>query len=175
MKTKIIMCFLLTALNFGNNITAQTSIKKMVKEKSVQGVTYVLEQYGDGKDVLKNKNGIYEQLMKVRGKDCESFAIQDQDASVFAEKKIVKSIFSDARIKQLSTDYTNNFRVLCICDQMGEIKAVNFINVKTHEITLQEIKALEDAFLKLKVSIYNRCPEVRYFKFTTPIHFKDFL
>jgi len=175
MKTKKIMCFLLTALSFGNNITAQTSIKKMVKEKSVQGVIYVLEQYGDDKDVLKNKNGIYEQLMKVRGKDCESFAIQDEDALVQAEKKIVKSIFSDARIKQLSTDYTNNFAVICIFNQAGEVKAVNFLRVKTSVITLLEIKALEDGFLKMKVGIYNECPEAKYFKFNFLIRFNKFL
>jgi len=31
MRTKIITCFLLTALTFGNNITAQTTVKKPLK------------------------------------------------------------------------------------------------------------------------------------------------
>jgi len=174
MKTIIVKLILLIVLIFSNTVSAQT-IKKTIKEKSVQGTTYVLEQYGSEKVNIKNKNGKYEQFMKERGKDCESFAIQDQDASVFTVKKIAKNVFSDARIKQLSGDDTNNFGVLCICNQMGEIKAVEFIRVKTSAITLQEIKVLEDAFLKMKVNIYNRCPEVRYFKFTFPVRFKDYI
>lgn len=174
MKTIIVKLILIIVLVFSNTVSAET-IKKTIQEKTIQGKTYVFEQYGNEKTDVKNKNGKYEQFMKERGKDCESFGIQDENAFALSEKEIIKNIFSNARIKQLSADYINNFGVLCICSPTGEIKAINFLGVKTTVITLQEIKSLEDAFLKLKLSIYNQCPDAKYFRFHFVVRFKDFL
>ena len=173
MKTIIVKLILLIVLIFSNTVSAQT-IKKTIKEKSVQGTTYVLEQYGSEKVNIKNKNGKYEQFMKERGKDCEQVGTRDENALHQSINEIVKSVFSVTRIKELSIDNKNSFFAICISNPAGEIKAVSFLDVNSR-ITLQEIKALEDAFMKLKLNLIVGCPETKYIKYNFFIKFDKFL
>jgi len=112
--------------------------------------------------------------MKERGKDCEHISNRDENALARSEKEIVKSVFSEVRIKQLSANNANSFLIICICNTAGNVKAVSFLNVQP-VITLQEIKALEDAFLKLKISLNVECPETKYVKFNMFIRFAKYL
>jgi len=176
MKTKTIIsiCFLLINFALCNSISSQAKVQKITKIKSIQGATYVLEQAGDERAYIKNNNGVYEQLMKERGEDCEHIYNRDESALALSEKEIIKSVFSDTRIKQLSVSNTNGFAVICICNTAGEVKAVNFLNVQPI-ITLQEIKKLEDAFLKLKINIYVGCSKTKFIKYNFFIKFNKYL
>lgn len=168
------MCFLLFALTFGNSISAQSTVKKITKVKSVQGATYIVEQWGTGNDNVINKNGKFEQLTKEWGKYCTDFYLTDQDALSKDRKDVIKSVFSDVRIKQLSKDNISTLAVMCICNRAGEIKAVRFLGVQSALITMSEIKALEDACLKMRVGIdCHLCPDTKYFLFQFSIRFKD--
>ena len=174
MKTTILF-FLLIALTFSDGIFAQKTVQKITKVKSISGATYVLEQTGGSERAyIKNKNGVYDQLMKERGKDCEQVGTRDENALHQSINEIVKSIFSVTRIKQLSDDLNNNFFVICISNPAGEIKAVSFLNVSS-SITLYEIKALENAFMKLKLNLIVGCPETKYIKYNFYIKFGKFL
>jgi len=175
MKTKILSCILLTVLTFGNGIYAQAPIQKITKIKSIQGATYVLEQTGGSERAyIKNKNSEYDQLMKERGKDCEQVGTRDENALHQSINEIVKSIFSVTRIKELSIDNKNSFFAICISNPAGEIKAVSFLDVNSR-ITLYEIKALENAFMKLKLNLIVGCPETKYIKYNFYIKFDKFL
>ena len=176
MKTTILF-LLLSTLSFGNNISAQNNVKHTIKEKIVAGTTYVIEQYDASPANIENKNGKFIQLLKENKKQCEgNFLDNDNQEFDQARKDVVKSVFSNVRIKQLSEDGKNNFRVVCICNRAGEIKAVSFIRVNISMITIQNIEALEDKYLKLKVKIFKpACPETEYFQFSFPIRFKDYL
>jgi len=169
---------LLSTMSFGNNTSAQNNIKHTIKEKMVAGTTYVIEQYNSGPAIIKNKNGKARQLIKENKKQCEGIFI-DNDNQEFdqARKDVVKSVFSVARINQLSKDGKNNFRVYCICNRVGEIKAVlYFLGVNTSGITIQDIKSLEDKYLKLQIKMRNAsCPETEYFQFSFPVRFNVYL
>ena len=178
MKRNLIILFLLSTLSFGNNTSAQNNVKHTIKEKMVAGTTYVIEQYNSGPAIIKNKNGKARQLIKENKKQCEGIFI-DNDNQEFdqARKDVVKSVFSVARINQLSKDGKNNFRVYCICNRVGEIKAVlYFLGVNTSGITIQDIKSLEDKYLKLQIKMRNAsCPETEYFQFSFPVRFNVYL
>lgn len=176
MKKNVIFLFLMIAIIIDNNTSAQNKAKHAIKEKMVAGSTYFIDQY-DSSARIENKNGKFLQLIKENKKQCE-YDVLDNDNHEFdqARKNVVKSVFSDARIKQLSESGKNNFVVICICNRVGEIKAVHFIRVNTSVITIQDIKALEDKYLKLKVKTQNTvCPETEYFQFVFPVRFKDYL
>lgn len=50
------------------------------------------------------------------------------------------------------------------------------MNIDTSLITLEEIKSLEDNYLKLKIKINNSaCPETEYFYFMSRIRYKDLM
>ena len=50
------------------------------------------------------------------------------------------------------------------------------MNIDTSLITLEEIKSLEDNYLKLKIKINNSvCSETEYFYFMSRIRYKDLL
>jgi len=178
MKRNLIILFLLSTMSFGNNTSAQNNIKHTIKEKMVAGTTYVIEQYNSGPAIIKNKNGKARQLIKENKKQCEGIFI-DNDNQEFdqARKDVVKSVFSVARINQLSKDGKNNFRVYCICNRVGEIKAVlYFLGVNTSEITIQEIKSLEDKYLKLQIKTNKTaCPETEYFQFLFNVRFNVYI
>lgn len=173
MRIVLLTCALLIALTFCHNVSAQNN-NRTIKEKTINGTTYMVEQWGTGKDNYTNKNGKFEQFTKEWGKYCTDFYLTDQDALSKDRKDVVKSVFSDVRIKQLSKDNTSTIAVSCICNRDGEIKAVRFSRVQSSLITISEIRALEDAYLKMKVSIdCHLCPDTKYFIFHFPIRFKD--
>lgn len=167
MKTKIFISIILLAVNISNHILAQNNIK----QKSINGVSYIIEKNGN-RESVKNKNGMFDKLGKERGKECEHFYITDQDEFARIKNELVKSIFSETRIKELSKDKASKILIASLYNQNGEIKSVNFISLNTDIISLIEIKDLEDALLKLKINVncYS-CPDTNYFLFNFAIFF----
>lgn len=159
MKTKTLIAILLITLSIFNTIKAQY----LIKQKTINGETYIIEQRGET-EYIKNGNGMFDLLGQERGKYCEYFHFTNQDELKKLRSEIIKSVFSEARIKELSEDKRSNILIVCLCNRNGEIKAVNFI--KTATITLSEINAMEKIVLKMKTSIdCQLCPDTKYFLF----------
>ncbi len=65
---------------------------------------------------------------------------------------------------------------MCYCKRSGEISAINFTGVNTSTISMEEIKALENAVLKIKFKWDSSvCPDVNYINYNLPIGFKKYL
>ena len=178
MKTTISNILLLIAIVFSNTVLAQVS-KRTIKESTIDNTTYVIEQWGNNRDFIKNKNDIYAKLVKkllIGKKSCDYAHVQDQQLLTKQLTLMARNIFTTPRIKQLSTDNKNNFEVDYICNRDGDILAVHFLGVNTSIISLKEIKALEDAFLKMRIKWdVSLCPDVNYFMFCQIIKFKNYL
>lgn len=154
-------------MNIFNNILAQNTIK----QKCINGDSYIIEKSGK-RESVKNKNGVFDKLGKERGKECEHFYITNQDEFSRIKNELVNSIFSETRIKELSKNKSSKILIACLCNQNGEIKAVDFISLNTDIISLIEIKNLEDALLKMKINVNcHSCPDTKYFLFNFAIFF----
>jgi hypothetical protein len=177
MKTIISNIIILVAIVFSNTVWAQIS-KRIIKERTIDNTTYVLEQRGNHNDLIKNKNGRFDKLVKEHKgkKSCDYSPIPDEQSLTKQLNQMVRNIFSTPRIKQICADINSNISIVCICNREGDILAVEFIGVNTSTISLKEIKALEDTILKMKIKWdVSVCPDVNYFMFNLPVRFKNYL
>ena len=175
MKTSISNFLLLVAIVFSNTVLAQIS-KKTIKESTIGNATYVIKQWGDNKSNIENKNGNWDKVKKMETKICDGNPILNEQTISNELNSIVRNIFSADRIKQLSNDNKNSFVIMCYCKRSGEISAINFTGVNTSTISMEEIKALEDAVLKIKFKWDSSvCPDVNYINYNLPIGFKKYL
>ena len=152
MKTKtILMLIILATTSF--SLAAQTVSEKVVKE-----TTYVVTQNKENvRKEIKNKNGLYDKYSKE--KLCPVYV----KASNITSKELVGKIFSEERIKKLASTPDTNIPITLICSLSGDVVAVKFYGVNTDLITWDEIKALEDACLKVKyVFDTSKCTDAKY-------------
>lgn len=175
MKNWIFIIFVLIGMFFSNENFAQKTNKKSIIERNVAGTTYIIETY-DKFAYVENKNRLINELIKKNKKHCEgNFIIYEENEFFESERTAVKSVLTKEKINQLLKG-SNGFGIRCVCNRLGEIKAVAFMNIDTSLITLEEIKSLEDNYLKLKIKINNSaCSETEYFYFMSRIRYKVLL
>ena len=76
-----------------------------------------------------------------------------------SHEEIFDKVFSAERTKELKG---MSLTMFFYCDSDGNILEIGFI-IRNVSITLQEVNALENEFLKYKVEIRNACPERKYY------------
>jgi len=89
---------------------------------------------------------------------------------------LLQKIFTKERIKELASTPSTNILIQTICSRSGDVVAIRFEYVNTDVITVNEIKALEDAYLQIKYVLdTSKCPDVKYYLLLNPINFSKFL
>jgi len=175
MKNWIFILLLLNGIFFSNENFAQETTKKSIIERRVAGTTYFVETCGKFAS-FENKDRITSKLIKKNKYLSEgNFTVYEENEFFESEKTAVKNVLSNEKINQLLKE-SKGFGLRCVCNRLGEIKAVAFMNIDTSLINLEEIKSLEDNYLKLKIKINNSfCPETEYFLFMSRIRYKDLI
>jgi len=160
MKTKQIFLFVLICLTFGfcrpnqaQNSNAQPS---RFIEQPFGNQVYV---YDTLRHVIQNKKNYIYEINENLPYDCKC-GIEMIEPYYY---KIVDEMFSAERKKELK-----ELTVLFIfyADSLGNVLEVSFMAKKILLLTLQEVSALEKAFLQYKVRIIDPCPGKKYYLFT---------
>ena len=135
--------------------TPKRSAEKSSVERSIGDRTYVYVYY-DGMLVRihNKKNSIQHQVS-----DCNYSPVEGEPID-----NIVDKIFSAERKKELKGQ---SLLMPFFCDSSGNVVEITFLgNSKILPmLTLGELYALENAFLKHKVELKGGCPDIKYYLF----------
>ena len=159
MKTIQIFLFATVCLTFGfcrpNQAQNSNTQPSRSIEQSFGDQVYV---YDTLKHVIQNKKNYIYEIDENLPYYCEwnVTRIEPYD-SIFDE------IFSAERRKELKGVI---LPMLFISDSSGNVLEISFRVKNISMFTLQEVNALENAFLKYKFKIINPCPEKKYYLFT---------
>ena len=123
-------------------------------EQSINGQTYV---YDTLRCIMQNKKNHLETVIEPHHCD---FGVR----MIKSYKEIFDKVFSEERTEELKGKVLPMF---FYCDSDGNILEIGFI-IGNVSITLQEVNALENEFLKYKaIEIRNACPENKYYSLMT--------
>ena len=162
MKTKQIFLFVLVCLTFGFCRPNQA------QNSNAQPSRFIEQSFGDQVYVydtliyfMQNKKNHLNKINENLPYECVWHV-----ETIESYDKIFDEIFSAERKKELKGQIVT---MIFYSDSSGNILEVSFLVKNISMLMLQEVNALEKAFLsRYKVKIINPCPEKKYYRFVGP-------
>ena len=159
MKTIQIFLFATVCLTFGFCRPNQA------QNSNMQPTRFIEQSFGDQVYVydtlirlIRNQKNHLDEINENVPNDCGwSVKMIESYNSIFDE------IFSAERKKELKGQI---LPMIFYSDSSGNVLEVSFRVENISLLTLQEVNALENAFLKYKFKIINPCPEKKYYLFS---------
>ena len=157
MKTTKIILFVAIYFLFGfcNRPYAQNSNEqdKRFIERTINGQTYI---YDTLRRVIQNKKNHIDSLIKLEP-HCDFWV-----GMIKPYNEIFDKVFSASRKKEIKS--VSNLAMYFYCNSSGNVLEVGFLLRNASMLTLQEVNALENEFLKYKFQIRNAaCPSNKYY------------
>jgi hypothetical protein len=154
-----IVCFI---FGFGIYLHAQSPAEQTGRyiERSINGQTYI---YDTQTRWIQNKKNYIEKIEEQVY--CEHFGVNE----IKSYHYIFDELFSEERKKEMKE---MSLPMVFYCDDSGRFLEVAFNLKDISMFTLEEVYALENAFLKHRVEIVNDCPDKKYYLLMAGYRFK---
>ena len=135
--------------------------RAQVVEKKVSESTYLVDSTNK---TIENKNN--KLINQILPKVCDIVVSHPKPI-----EDIYKKVFSEKRINELQK---SSISMRYLCDSSGKILEVAFtIRGELNEISLSEIKHLEDLLKGYSFQFYGVCPEQQYYKIFSTCRFRN--